>query len=47
MVVEVSADVAWSGQSFRHSLRYLRLRPELDASKVELPPAIRDHPSDY
>ena len=30
VVVEVSADVAWSGRSFRHSLRYLRVRPELD-----------------
>lgn len=38
IVVEVSADVAYSGKSFRHSLRYLRARPELDPEKVE-PPA--------
>ncbi|MDQ0620175.1 ATP-dependent DNA ligase [Arthrobacter globiformis] len=37
VVVEVSADVAWSGQSFRHPLRYLRIRPELDPAAVELP----------
>lgn len=37
VVVEVSVDVAWSGNSFRHSLRYLRCRPELDPEKVELP----------
>lgn len=30
IVVEVSADIAWSGRSFRHPLRYLRVRPELD-----------------
>lgn len=29
IVVEISADVAWSGQSFRHLVRYLRARPEL------------------
>lgn len=38
IVVEVSADVAWSGRSFRHSLRYLRARPELDPETVEVPP---------
>lgn len=37
IVVEVSADVAWSGRSFRHPLRYLRARPELDPSAVRLP----------
>ncbi|YCH06359.1 ATP-dependent DNA ligase [Arthrobacter sp. alpha11c] len=40
LVVEVSADVAWSGQAFRHSLRFLRARPELDPTEVELPPNI-------
>lgn len=38
IVVEVSADVAWSGRSFRHSVRYLRARPELEAENVEPPP---------
>ena len=32
-----SADVAWSGRSFRHSLRFQRVRPELSPSAVELP----------
>jgi hypothetical protein len=29
VAVEVSADTAWSGRSFRHPLRVLRARPEL------------------
>lgn len=29
IVVEVSADVAWSGRSFRHPLPYVRVRPDL------------------
>jgi ATP-dependent DNA ligase len=37
IVVEVSADVAWSGRSFRHPLRYLRARPELDPAAVTTP----------
>jgi ATP-dependent DNA ligase len=37
IVVEVSADVAWSGRSFRHPLRYVRVRPELDPAAVQLP----------
>jgi ATP-dependent DNA ligase len=37
IVVEVSADTAWSGQSFRHQLRYLRARPELDPADVQAP----------
>jgi ATP-dependent DNA ligase len=37
LVVEVSADVAWSGQAFRHSVRLLRSRPELDPVDVQLP----------
>ncbi|MGN7253275.1 hypothetical protein [Arthrobacter sp. SAFR-014] len=37
VVVEVSADVAWSGQSFRHPLRFRRVRPELDPGAVGLP----------
>lgn len=37
LVVEVSADVAWTGNSFRHSVRYLRPRPELSPADVVLP----------
>jgi hypothetical protein len=29
LVVEVSADVAWSGRAFRHPVRLVRVRPEL------------------
>ncbi|GAA3406090.1 ATP-dependent DNA ligase [Pseudarthrobacter polychromogenes] len=42
MVVEVSADIAWSGRSFRHPLRLLRARPELSPADVTLPDAL--HP---
>ncbi|MFF2842490.1 hypothetical protein [Paenarthrobacter sp. NPDC057981] len=41
IVVEVAADVAWSGKSFRHPLSLLRVRPELDPADVELPPHLR------
>lgn len=37
LVVEVSADVAWSGSSFRHALRYLRARPDTDPGDVTVP----------
>jgi hypothetical protein len=37
LVVEVSADVAWSGRSFRHPLRYVRVRPELHPDEVSPP----------
>ncbi|MGO4587008.1 ATP-dependent DNA ligase [Arthrobacter sp. 2RAF6] len=37
LVVEVSADSAWSGRSFRHALRFLRVRPELDPAGIEVP----------
>jgi ATP-dependent DNA ligase len=37
VVVEVSADTAWSGRSFRHPLRLLRARPELSPADVTLP----------
>lgn len=37
LVVEVSADVAWSGRAFRHPLRLLRARPELDPADVLFP----------
>lgn len=36
-VIEVAADTAWSGRSFRHPLRYLRARPELDPAAVRVP----------
>lgn len=37
LVVEVSADVAWSGRSFRHPVRLLRARPELAPTEVRFP----------
>lgn len=37
LVVEISADVAWSGNAFRHAFRYLRPRPELNPQDVLLP----------
>ncbi len=37
IVVEVSADVAWSGHSFRHSLRFLRARPDAEVTAVRAP----------
>lgn len=37
LVVEVSADAAWSGRSFRHPLSWKRARPDLDPLEVELP----------
>ncbi|MDO5865119.1 MULTISPECIES: ATP-dependent DNA ligase [Paenarthrobacter] len=37
LVVEVSADVAWSGRAFRHSVRLTRVRPELPPVEVTLP----------
>jgi hypothetical protein len=37
VVVEVAADTAWSGRSFRHALRFQRARPELDPTEVEIP----------
>ena len=40
LAVEVSADVAWSGTSFRHPVSYRRARPELDPSEVRLPPEL-------
>ncbi|MBD8057851.1 hypothetical protein IC607_02580 [Cellulomonas sp. JH27-2] len=39
VVVEVSADAAWSGTAFRHLLRYVRVRPELYPEEVSPPPA--------
>lgn len=37
VVVEISADVAWSGTSFRHPISYRRARPELDPAEVRVP----------
>jgi ATP-dependent DNA ligase len=37
VVVEVTADVAWSGRAYRHPLRFLRLRPDLDPADVTAP----------
>ncbi|TJY66298.1 ATP-dependent DNA ligase [Arthrobacter sp. CAU 1506] len=37
LVVEVSADTAMTGTSFRHTLRFLRVRPELDPAAVTHP----------
>lgn len=37
VVIEVSADTAWSGDSFRHALRFLRHRPELDPADIHAP----------
>jgi len=37
IVVEISADVAMTGQSFRHPVRFLRARPELDVAAVTWP----------
>ncbi len=41
LVVEISADVAWSGNAFRHSVRFLRVRPELDPEEVVTPESLR------
>lgn len=35
LVVEISADIAWTGNAFRHAVRYLRPRPELAPGEVE------------
>ncbi|MEV7132074.1 ATP-dependent DNA ligase [Arthrobacter sp. NPDC093128] len=37
LVVEISADIAWTGNAFRHAVRYLRPRPELAVENVQLP----------
>ncbi|MBB6406426.1 hypothetical protein [Arthrobacter sp. AZCC_0090] len=37
LVVEVSADVAWSGRAFLHPVRLVRIRPELRPDEVSLP----------
>jgi hypothetical protein len=47
LVVEVSADVAWSGRAFRHPLRLLRARPELEPDEVELPSRLQERQKDH
>ena len=37
LVVEISADISWTGIAFRHVVRYLRPRPELTPEDVQLP----------
>lgn len=39
LVVEVSADTAMTGTSFRHTIRYLRTRPELRPDELPAPSA--------
>ncbi|MBT2566193.1 ATP-dependent DNA ligase [Arthrobacter sp. ISL-85] len=41
LVVEISADVAWTGNTFRHAFRYLRPRPELAPADILLPERFR------
>lgn len=36
-VVEVSADVAWTGNAFRHPIRFVRVRPELHPTEIRPP----------
>lgn len=40
-VVEIASDVAWTGKSYRHPIKLLRTRPELDPANVELPPHLK------
>jgi ATP-dependent DNA ligase len=37
IVVEVSADAAWDGRSFRHILRFLRARPDAELGSIRPP----------
>ena len=41
LVVEVSADTAFTGTSFRHALRFVRTRPDMDPDEVGLPAGLR------
>lgn len=41
IVVEVAADTAWSGRSFRHALTFQRARPDLEPADVEIPAHLR------
>jgi ATP-dependent DNA ligase len=42
LVVEISADAAWTGDAFRHAVRYVRPRPELSAADVILPARLHE-----
>ncbi|MDV2980532.1 UNVERIFIED_CONTAM: ATP-dependent DNA ligase [Actinomycetes bacterium ARC8] len=42
LVVEISADIAWTGNAFRHAIRYLRPRPELSPADVILPARLHE-----
>ncbi len=37
IVIEVSADAAWTGSSFRHALRFVRARPDAEVAAVLAP----------
>jgi ATP-dependent DNA ligase len=37
LVLEVAADPALQGRRYRHALRYLRLRPDIDPTDVDAP----------
>ncbi|WP_245807150.1 hypothetical protein [Krasilnikoviella flava] len=37
VVIEVSAEAAWTGGAFRHALRLVRLRPELHPLEISPP----------
>ena len=38
VVVEVAADVAWDGRVFRHPVRFVRVRPDVDPADVRARP---------
>ncbi|WP_281452851.1 ATP-dependent DNA ligase [Paenarthrobacter nitroguajacolicus] len=40
IVLEVTTDVAWSGNAYRHPISYVRARPDLDPADVEIPPQL-------
>ncbi|WP_247044547.1 ATP-dependent DNA ligase [Arthrobacter rhizosphaerae] len=42
LMVEISADVAWTGNAFRHAVRYVRPRPELSPDDVILPARLHE-----
>jgi hypothetical protein len=42
VAVEVSADAAWSGRSFRHAQRFRGVRPEPDPAGIDVPAKLPD-----
>lgn len=44
VVVEVSTDVGWDGQSFRHLLRFVRPRPDAEVGSIR-PPGVTGSPA--